>query len=106
MDGRPKRIKKFAFTSVCVYIRLRVDGALKKVKTYCSCELEKFVSLTVFPSSFLLFITFDIMLERRICWTRIYGVFSFTSNFLANVRKSNLQWIIMRFWENVHLPLP
>ena len=28
MDGRPKRIKKFAFTSVCVYNRLRVDGAL------------------------------------------------------------------------------
>ena len=29
MDGRPKRIKKFAFTSVCVYNRLRVDGALE-----------------------------------------------------------------------------
>ena len=29
MDGRPKRIKKFAFTSVCVYNRLRVDGALR-----------------------------------------------------------------------------
>ena len=28
MDGRPKRIKKFGFTSVCVYNRLRVDGAL------------------------------------------------------------------------------
>ena len=28
VDGRPKRIKKFAFTSVCVYNRLRVDGAL------------------------------------------------------------------------------
>ena len=28
MDGRPKRIKKFAFTSVCVYNRLRVDGTL------------------------------------------------------------------------------
>ena len=27
VDGRPKRIKKFAFTSVCVYNRLRVDGA-------------------------------------------------------------------------------
>ena len=27
MDGRPKRIKKFAFTSVCVYNRLRVGGA-------------------------------------------------------------------------------
>ena len=28
VDGRPKRIKKFAFTSVCVYNRLRVDGAV------------------------------------------------------------------------------
>ena len=27
VDGRPKHIKKFAFTSVCVYNRLRVDGA-------------------------------------------------------------------------------
>ena len=27
VDGRPKRIKKFAFTSVCVYNRLRVDRA-------------------------------------------------------------------------------
>ena len=31
VDGRPKRIKKFAFTSVCVYNRLRVDGALDQV---------------------------------------------------------------------------
>ena len=30
MDGRPKRIKKFASTSVCVYNRLRVDGALER----------------------------------------------------------------------------
>ena len=28
VEGRPKRIKKFAFTGVCVYNRLRVDGAL------------------------------------------------------------------------------
>ena len=28
MDGRPKRIKKFAFTIVCFCNRLRVDGAL------------------------------------------------------------------------------
>ena len=28
VDGRPKCIKKFAFTRVCVYNRLRVDGAL------------------------------------------------------------------------------
>ena len=31
MDGRPKRIKKFAFTIVGVYNRLRVDGALLAV---------------------------------------------------------------------------
>ena len=34
MDGRPKRIKKFAFTIVCVYNRLRVDGALKYARAY------------------------------------------------------------------------
>ena len=28
VDGRSKRIKKFAFTFVCVYNRLRVDGTL------------------------------------------------------------------------------
>ena len=28
VDARPKRIKNFAFTSVCVYNRLLVDGAL------------------------------------------------------------------------------
>ena len=28
VDGRRKRMKKFAFTSVCVYNRLRVGGAL------------------------------------------------------------------------------
>ena len=27
VDGRPKRIKMFPFTSVCIYNRLRVDGA-------------------------------------------------------------------------------
>ena len=27
VNGRPKRIKKFAFTIVCVDNRLRVDGA-------------------------------------------------------------------------------
>ena len=27
VDGRPKHIKKFAITSVCIYNRLRVDGA-------------------------------------------------------------------------------
>ena len=29
VDGRPKRIKKFAFTSVYVYNRLRVSGAFQ-----------------------------------------------------------------------------
>ena len=31
VDGRPKRIKKFAFSSVWVYNRLRVDGALEEL---------------------------------------------------------------------------
>ena len=29
VDGRPKRIKKFAFTSVCVYNRLRAFSELQ-----------------------------------------------------------------------------
>ena len=38
VDGRPKRIKKFAFTIVCVYNRLRVDGAWVSFppSSYCS----------------------------------------------------------------------
>ena len=70
----------------------------KKVKTYCSCEFEKFVSLTAFPGSFLLFIMFDIMLERHLLDKNLRFFFSFTSNFfIANERKLNLQWIIVRF---------
>ena len=37
VDGRPKCIKKFAFSGVCVYNRLRVDGASVKVTT-CSFQ--------------------------------------------------------------------
>ena len=39
MDGRPKRIKKFAFTSVCIYNRLRVDGALGNSDIVTNSEL-------------------------------------------------------------------
>ena len=35
VDGRPKRTKKFAFTIVCVYNRLRVDGALVSFAIEC-----------------------------------------------------------------------
>ena len=49
VDGRPKRIKKFAFTSVGVYNRLRVDGAsvyLDATKTvnapYCQGNVTVF----------------------------------------------------------------
>ena len=34
VDGRPKGIKKFALTSVCVYNHLRVDGA--SITSHCS----------------------------------------------------------------------
>ena len=34
MDGRPKRITEFAFAIVCVYSRLRVEGALKYARAY------------------------------------------------------------------------
>ena len=46
VDGRPKRIKKFAFTSVCVYNRLRVDGAPKSIAT-----LSQYSVTTVLSSS-------------------------------------------------------
>ena len=36
VDGRPKRVKKFAFTIVCVYNRLRVDGALVAIHSSLS----------------------------------------------------------------------
>ena len=65
MDGRPKRIKKFAFTSVCVYNRLRVDGALgiftsksckngkeMNKKVCCTCKV---VVLLIKPIVFLTF---------------------------------------------------
>ena len=40
VDGRPKRIKKFAFTSVCVYNRLRVDGALAILRIFQKVNLK------------------------------------------------------------------
>ena len=43
VDGRPKRIKKFAFTSVCVCNRLRVDGA----SGTASFTLKRFLTLKV-----------------------------------------------------------
>ena len=53
MDGRPKRIKKFAFTSVCVYNRLRVEGALDlKSVSEDACFDDSKVSLTLPPRRF------------------------------------------------------
>ena len=37
--------------------------------------LSKFVNLTVFQSSFLLFVTFDIMLERHICRKKAFVIY-------------------------------
>ena len=45
VDGRPKRIKKFAFSSVCVYNRLRVDGALGRYKRKILLKLVLSLSL-------------------------------------------------------------
>ena len=50
--------------------------------------LSKLFSLTVFQSFFLLFVTFDIMLERHICRKKAMFL-SFTSYFFANVRLSS-----------------
>ena len=49
VDGRPIRIKKFAFTSVCVYNRLRVDGAYVRTfhqKACCTCSTIIFLHTT------------------------------------------------------------
>ena len=54
VDGRPKRIKTFAFTSVCVYNRLRVDVALtfKLSARYKRCDFlflfERYVTHAIF----------------------------------------------------------
>ena len=45
VDGRPKRIKKFTFTIVCVYNRLRVDGALVSERSTKGLTLETSASL-------------------------------------------------------------
>ena len=39
----------------------------KKIEGDVNCGFCKLVSLTVFHSSFLLFVTFDIMLWKHIC---------------------------------------
>ena len=44
VDGRPKRIKKFAFTSVCVYNRLCVDGVIDQLDEGCA-ELSKTIQM-------------------------------------------------------------
>ena len=52
MDERPKRIKKFAFTIVCVYNRLRVDGASLCHLADCVKKLHRRACRTiVFPHS-------------------------------------------------------
>ena len=40
---------------------------LKKIKTDCNSGSWKLISLTVFQSPFLLFVTFNIMIGRHIC---------------------------------------
>ena len=57
MDGRPKRIKKFARASICVYNRLRVDGAIDTIhsgrppKSSTRTGLEKVVEKAGFTSN-------------------------------------------------------
>ena len=49
MDGRPERIKKFAFTILCVYNRLRVDGA----------SISPFNLIEHFPNYWMSFKSFE-----------------------------------------------
>ena len=54
MDGRPKRTKKFAFTSVCVYNRLRVDGAFDLANSTGSCSAQSDFMETEWVNQFLI----------------------------------------------------
>ena len=45
VNGKPKRIKKFAFTIVCVYNRLPVDAALVISKIYARAIVWRISSL-------------------------------------------------------------
>ena len=53
---------------------------LKKIDGDGNCGFCKLVSLTVFQSSFLLFVTFGTMLGKHICCYKA-AIFSSTSNF-------------------------
>ena len=54
----------------------------KKIETDCNCGFWKLVSLTVFQSSFLLFVTTDIMLANIFCLAK--AVILFHSPVLRN----------------------
>ena len=75
------------FSGFCYYLRLSLTHeertkkkkkieekarvqTFKKIETNLNCSFLKIASLTDFSISFLLFIMFDIMLERYICLTR------------------------------------
>ena len=68
-------LQKFGFLfPKCAFVfgflkKARVQ-TFKKIETNLNCSFLKIASLTVFSISFLLFIMFDIMLERYICLTR------------------------------------
>ena len=61
----------------------------RKLKRIAVVVFEKLVSLTVFQSSFLLFVTFDIMLWQRYLFDTKLCFLSFTSKFHGNVNPMN-----------------
>ena len=65
VDGRPKRIKKFAFTSVCVYNRLRVDG-VSVIGSKFSRQFFNQSKLKPKP-----IVTRACTFSRALCWLRV-----------------------------------
>ena len=60
------------------------DGqTLKNIKKDWNCGFWKCVSLSVFQSSFLFFVTIDMILEGRICFSQSCDLI-LTSSFFAN----------------------
>ena len=66
VDGRPKRIKKFAFTSVCVYNRLRAFSELQILARNCYWFIALFAPVVIGRSICFWFWFFDSHLKTAL----------------------------------------
>ena len=73
-------------------VKWGADGQTpKKIETDGSCAFWELVSLTVYQISFLLFVTFDIILGRHICLTHLAMILSFTSYFSSFIANTDVR---------------